>query len=80
MLRRRNAKQMASWRSHRWCSLLRTSGGENCCWAHDRKVGKLISLFTLKPEPVFHLETSDGGDLPSFLLFVRGFDHSFRMA
>ena len=30
---------------------------------HDGKVGKLISLFDLKPEPIFHLETSDGGDV-----------------
>jgi hypothetical protein len=30
---------------------------------HDGKVGELISLFDLKPEPVFQLETSDGEDV-----------------
>ena len=30
---------------------------------HDGKVGELLSLFDLKPEPVFHLETSGGEDV-----------------
>ena len=30
---------------------------------HDGNVGKLVSLFDITPEPVFHLEGSDGGDV-----------------
>ena len=30
---------------------------------HEGKVGKLISLFDMTPEPVFQMETSDGGGL-----------------
>jgi len=30
---------------------------------HEGTVGKLTSLFDLKPEPVFHLETLDAGDI-----------------
>ena len=30
---------------------------------HEGRVGKLVSLFDLEPEPVFHLEASDGEDV-----------------
>lgn len=30
---------------------------------HGGAVGELISIYALTPEPLYHMETSDGGDL-----------------
>ena len=40
------------------CQFVRVIAGP-----HEGAVGELISLYALTPEPLYHMETSDGGDL-----------------
>ena len=40
------------------CQSVRVASGP-----HNGVIGELISIYAVTPEPLFHVETSDGGDL-----------------
>jgi hypothetical protein len=51
------------------CQSVRVVAGE-----HSGKLGELISLCELDPDPIFHLETSDGGDAKVSQSQIEAFD------